>query len=87
MFHQSLITVADLLKQEEFKRREKWQELLNLIAVNVEEKVANSSLKASDVQQKNVLWRDAQLFLDNMAILREEWLSQNMALSLDKNRK
>ena len=58
MCHQSLITVADLQKQEEYKRRGTWQELLNQIAVNVEEKDANSFLKARDAQAKNVLWKE-----------------------------
>ena len=72
MFLQSRTTVADLLKQEEFKRRVTWQELLNQIAVNVEEKVANSFLKAKDAQAKNALWKDDQSFLDNMATQKEE---------------
>jgi hypothetical protein len=68
MFLQSLTTVADLQREEEFKRRdEKWQELLNQIAVNAGERVANFFLKVKDAQQRNVQWKEDQSSQDNTA--------------------
>ena len=58
---------------------------MNLIAVNVEEKDVNFSLKVKDARQRNVQWKEDQLSLDNMELQEKELL--NTDFNFVKNKK